>query len=320
MRILVTGGAGYIGSHIVRALEAAGHEPIALDDLSFGVSKRLGSVELVSFDLASPSAKASLIELFRSKNIEGVIHLAARKAVAESVARPEYYFQQNLDSVLNLLEAMKETNVLNLVFSSSAAVYGSPDVSLVAEDYLCQPINPYGQTKLIGEWMIANAEKAWGLKAVALRYFNVAGAGFDDLGDTSVANLIPIALKAIKEAKAIQVFGSDWPTRDGSCVRDYIHVADLADAHLAALNFLGTANREHLVFNVGTGSGSTVLEVIQALREVIGTDFKVDLVDRRPGDPAELAADVSRIKNTLNWQAKRNLHEIVESAYRASLN
>lgn len=316
----MTGGAGYIGSHIVRALDAAGHEPIALDDLSFGVSKRLGSVELVSFDLASPSAKASLVELFRSKNIEGVIHLAARKAVAESVARPEYYFQQNLDSVLNLLEAMKETNVLNLVFSSSAAVYGSPDVSLVAEDYLCQPINPYGQTKLIGEWMIANAQKAWGLRAVALRYFNVAGAGFDDLGDTSVANLIPIALKAIKEAKPIQVFGSDWPTRDGSCVRDYIHVADLADAHLAALTYLGTSSREHLVFNVGTGSGSTVLEVIQALREVIGTDFKVDLVDRRPGDPAELAADVSRMKNTLNWRAKRNLHEIVESAYRASLN
>jgi UDP-glucose 4-epimerase len=320
MRILVTGGAGYIGSHIVRALEADGHQPITLDDLSFGIPERIGSGELVSFDLASPNAKDKLVELFSDKNIEGVIHLAARKAVGESVARPEYYFQQNLDSVINLLEAVHETKVMSLVFSSSAAVYGSPDVSLVSEDYLCQPINPYGQTKLIGEWMIANAQKAWGLKAVALRYFNVSGAGFDDLGDTSVANLIPIALKAIREDKPIQVFGSDWPTKDGSCVRDYIHVADLADAHIAALDYLGTENREHLVFNVGTGQGSTVLEVIAALKDVIKTDFKVELVDRRAGDPAELAADVSRIKNTLNWQAKRNLHEIVESAYRASLN
>ena len=320
MRILVTGGAGYIGSHVVRALASSGHTPIALDDMSFGQADRLGEVELVSFDLASPEAKAKLIDLFQDKNIEAVIHLAARKSVDESVANPEYYYQQNLDSVINLLEAMREAKVTNLVFSSSAAVYGSPDVALVAENYSCQPINPYGETKLIGEWMIASAQRAWGLKAVALRYFNVAGAGFSDLGDSSVANLIPIAINAIKANKAIQVFGSDWPTIDGSCVRDYIHVADLADAHIAALNYLGEKERDHLVFNVGTGKGSSVLEVIQALREVVKTDFKVDLVDRRAGDPPALAADVSRIYETLHWQAKNGLLEIVESAYKASLN
>ncbi len=316
----MTGGAGYIGAHVVRALEASGHVAIALDDLTAGLSERLGQTELVSFDLASPGAKDQLIETFRTKNIEAVIHLAARKAVGESVLRPEFYYQQNLNSVINLLEAMHEANVLKLVFSSSAAVYGSPELSLVPEDYNCKPINPYGETKLIGEWMISNAQRAWGLRAVALRYFNVAGAGFDDLGDTSVANLIPIALKAIREDKPIEVFGSDWPTKDGSCIRDYIHVADLADAHIRALEYLNEENREHLVFNVGSGQGSSVLEVIQALRDVIQKDFKVNLVARRAGDPAELAADVSRINSTLNWQAKHDLLSIVESAYRASLN
>lgn len=316
----MTGGAGYIGSHVVRALEASGHQAVALDDLSFGVKTRLGNTELVSFDLASPEAKDILVKYFLEQKIEAVIHLAARKAVAESVQRPEYYFQQNLNSVTNLLEAMHEAKVQKLVFSSSAAVYGAPDVSLVSEDYLCQPINPYGQTKLIGEWMIANASKAWGLRAVALRYFNVAGSGFSDLGDTSVANLIPIAMKAIREGRPIEVFGSDWPTKDGSCIRDYIHVSDLADAHLVALDYLNNDEREHMVFNVGTGKGSSVLEVIQALRDVIQKDFEVNLVDRRPGDPAELAADVSRIKSVLNWEAKHDLHSIVESAYQASLN
>lgn len=320
MKILVTGGAGYIGSHVVRALKSAGFTPIALDDMTFGVSQRLGDTELVQIDLAAPGADIELVKIFKEKEISGVIHLAARKAVAESVARPEYYYQQNIGTVLNLLSAMHEAKVMNLVFSSSAATYGAPELASVNEDYPCKPINPYGETKLIGEWMIANAEKAWGLKAVALRYFNVAGAGFDDLGDTSVANLIPIALNAIKADKPVQVFGTDWPTPDGSCVRDYIHVSDLSDAHVRALNYLSSENRKHLVFNVGTGKGSSVLEVIQALKDVLGTDFKVELTDRRAGDPAALTADVSRIKSELGWQAKHDLHDIVASAYKASLN
>jgi UDP-glucose 4-epimerase len=320
MKILVTGGAGYIGSHVIRQLIAAGHEPVAVDDLTSGQRSRVGETPLVELDLASPEATAQLIGTFQTHAIEAVIHLAARKAVGESVERPEYYFQQNINSVTNLLLAMRESKVMKIVFSSSAATYGSPDVDQVNEDYLARPINPYGETKLIGEWMMADAAKAWGLKAVSLRYFNVAGAGFDDLADTGTANLIPIAFNAIKSKKPIQVFGTDWPTKDGSCVRDYIHVLDLADAHIASLDYLDEENREHSIFNVGTGTGSSVLEVIEAIKEVLGTDFAVELVARRAGDPAELSADVSRIYETLGWQSKQTLKDIVSSHYKASLN
>lgn len=318
MKILVTGGAGYIGSHVIRQLIAAGHEPIALDDLSSGIEKRLGDTPLVQLDLASPEATSVLVETFKTHGISGVIHLAAKKAVGESVEQPEFYYQQNINSVTNLLSAMRQAQVMNMVFSSSAATYGSPDVDLVNEDYLARPINPYGETKLIGEWMMANAARAWGLKVVSLRYFNVAGAGFDDLADTAVANLIPIAFNAIKNNQPIQVFGTDWPTKDGSCVRDYIHVLDLAYAHISALEYLDRDVREHAIFNVGTGEGSSVLEVIDAIRAVIGHDFAVDLVARRAGDPAALSADVSRINEALGWVAKQNLADIVSSHYKAS--
>jgi len=320
MKILVTGGAGYIGSHVIRQLIAAGHEPIALDDLSTGIRERLGQTPLIELDLASPGATAVLVEAFKSHGVSGVIHLAAKKAVGESVERPEYYYEQNINSVTNLLSAMREAKVMNMVFSSSAATYGSPDEDQVNEDYLARPINPYGETKLIGEWMMANAAKAWGLKIVSLRYFNVAGAGFDDLADTAVANLIPIAFNAIKNNQPIQVFGTDWPTKDGSCIRDYIHVLDLADAHITALDYLDRDVREHSIFNVGTGTGSSVLEVIEAIRQVIKHDFAVDLVDSRPGDPAALSADVSRINETLGWVAKQTLADIVSSHYRATSN
>ena len=320
MKILVTGGAGYIGSHVIRQLVAAGHEPIALDDMTNGVASRLGETPLVKLDLAAADAQGKLLEAFKTYSIDGVIHLAARKAVGESVERPEYYYQQNINSVTNLLLAMREAKVMNMVFSSSAATYGSPDVDLVNEDYLARPINPYGETKLVGEWMMAGAAKAWGLKVVSLRYFNVAGAGFDDLADTSVANLIPIAFNAIKNNQAIQVFGTNWPTPDGSCVRDYIHVLDLADAHIAALDYLDQEVREHSIFNVGTGTGSSVLEVITAIEKVLGKEVAVDLVDRRAGDPASLSADVSRINEVLGWKAKQSLADIVSSHYRASSN
>jgi len=318
MKILVTGGAGYIGSHVVRALVAQGHQAVALDDLSNGKQSRLRDTPLIQVDLASKEATSVLVKTFKDHSIDGVIHLAARKSVGESVANPEYYYQQNLNSVTNLLVAMREAKVMNMVFSSSAATYGSPEVAQVAEDYNCQPINPYGETKLIGEWMMNAASKAWGLKTVSLRYFNVAGAGFDDLADTGVANLIPIAFNAIANEEPIQVFGSDWPTEDGSCVRDYIHVSDLADAHLAALDYLTKEDREYSVFNVGTGTGSSVLAVIDTIHKVIGKDFAVDLVDRRPGDPAALSADVSRIERILGWKAKYTLHDIVKSHYAAT--
>jgi UDP-glucose 4-epimerase len=213
---------------------------------------------------------------------------------------------------------MREAGVKKLVFSSSAATYGMPNVGEVSEDYVCQPINPYGETKLVGEWMVDAAAAAWGLRGVNLRYFNVAGAGWPDLADTAVANLVPIVFAAIRAGHSPVVFGDDYPTADGSCIRDYVHVQDLADAHLAAIDYLNTDAREFSTFNVGTGKGSSVFDVLAEIKIVSGIDFKIDVQPRRAGDPPSLAADVSRIKSALGWSAKHNLHDIVQSAWDAT--
>ncbi|WP_296648450.1 NAD-dependent epimerase/dehydratase family protein, partial [Rhodoluna sp.] len=218
----------------------------------------------------------------------------------------------------NLMGAMREAGVNKLVFSSSAATYGMPDVDAVSEDTPCKPINPYGETKLVGEWMVDAAAAAWGLRGVNLRYFNVAGAGWPELADTAVANLVPIVFAAIRAGNAPKVYGNDYATNDGSCVRDYVHVQDLASAHLAAIDYLNTDTRPHTTFNVGTGQGSSVFEVIEEIKKVSGIDFNEEIVERRAGDPPFLCADVSRIKNVLGWSAKHNLHDIVESAWAAT--
>ena len=317
MSILVTGGAGYIGSHVVRLLQNQGAETIVVDDFSSGIDQRIGESKLVHLNLASPQAEAALVDAIREYQVDSVIHLAARKQVGESVEKPEMYFEQNIGGMANLLSAMRQTRVTKLVFSSSAATYGMPDVDLVSEDLHCEPINPYGQTKLIGEWMTANASRAWGLRAANLRYFNVAGAGWPDLADTAVMNLVPIVFAALKAGQNPKVFGTDYPTPDGSCVRDYVHVLDLAEAHIAALDYLDQDERQHSTFNVGTGVGSSVLEVLEEIRTVSGIDFEIDFASRRAGDPPRLCADVSRIAETIGWTAKRNLHDIIESAWHA---
>ena len=317
MTVLVTGGAGYIGSHVVRLLQESGRKVVVIDNLSSGVQQRIGSAELVALDLADQDAPARLADLMRSHRVESVIHFAARKQVGESVLKPEWYFEQNIGGMAHLLQAMQQTGVEKLVFSSSAATYGIPAVDYVDEDYNCQPINPYGQTKLIGEWMVANAAKAWGLRGANLRYFNVAGAGWPDLADTAVMNLVPIVFAALRDGKAPIVFGDDYPTADGSCVRDYVHVLDLAHAHIAALDYLNRDERIHATFNVGSGSGSSVFEVLAEIKKVSGIDFAIDVQSRRAGDPPYLCADVARIKNELGWVAKHDLHDIIQSAWDA---
>lgn len=317
MSVLVTGGAGYIGSHVARLLTESGTEVIVVDDLSTGIESRVSGLTSYRIDLAESSAVAALEELMNKHKVDSVIHLAALKQVGASVENPEEYFNKNLGGQANLLLAMRSAGVKKLVFSSSAAAYGMPDVDLVSEDETASPINPYGQTKLIGEWMAANAETSWGLAHVNLRYFNVAGAGWDDLADTQVLNLIPIFFEALNKKNKPKVYGADYETADGSCIRDYVHVLDLAQAHIQALDYLEKEKREFNTFNVGTGTGSSVLEVIHQIQKSCGIDFEYEIVARRAGDPARLVADSSRIEKTMGWKAKNSLVEIVDSAWKA---
>lgn len=316
MKLLVTGGAGYIGSHVVRSAEQNGHECVVIDNLSTGVSSRI-SCPLVQLDLAAPNAVTELSELMKEHRFDAVIHLAARKQVGESVQIPETYYLDNLGGLANLLLAMKANDVKKLVFSSSAATYGMPDVDKVDEDYPGRPINPYGETKLIGEWMVKNA-KVWGLRGVNLRYFNVAGCGPKELADTAALNLIPIAINALKAGKAPIVFGTDYPTPDGSCIRDYVHVQDLAEAHVAAVDYLERDDRPFDTFNVGTGEGASVIEVLEQLKISSGINFEYQISDRRAGDPPRLVAKVERIQEVLGFKAQHGLEAIVSSAWAAS--
>ena len=316
MKLLVTGGAGYIGAHVVRLAEQAGHEVVVVDNFSTGLSHRVQS-EVVNLQLASPGAQSTLSALMRKHRFDAVIHLAARKQVGESVEIPEQYFLDNLGGLGNLLIAMRENGIQKLVFSSSAATYGIPDVDKVNEDYPCKPINPYGETKLIGEWMVSNAA-VWGLRGVNLRYFNVAGCEFPDLADTAELNLIPIAIGQLQRGDSPIVFGDDYPTPDGSCIRDYVHVGDLARAHLMAVDYLENDDREFSTFNVGTGSGSSVLEVLASLKKASGLDFTPEIKPRRAGDPPSLVADITRIQEVLGFKAHHGIQEIVQSAWDAT--
>lgn len=315
MAVLVTGGAGYIGAHVVRLLVADGHQVVVVDDLSTGTADRVGDVPLVQVDLADPAARPVVTAVLREHQVDEVFHFAARKRVPESVERPTWYAQQNVGGLANLLDAMHDADVGRIVFSSTAAVYGSPHGPRVSETDLTEPINPYGWTKLAGEWLVRDAAAAWGLRGVALRYFNVAGAGWPDLGDLAVANLVTMVLERLSRGEAPVVFGTDYPTPDGTCIRDFVHVMDLAEAHLAALAALDA--QAWSVLNVGTGTGASVLEVVRGLQRVVGTDDEMSWADRRAGDPAVVVADPAAIDQSLGWRARRTLDDILADAWDA---
>jgi UDP-glucose 4-epimerase len=315
MTWLVTGGAGYIGAHVVRALSGAGQDVVVVDDLSTGDASRLP--EGTPFVHGSVLDKPGLDAAMREHGVRGVVHIAAKKQVGESVAQPLVYWRENVDGLLTLLESCRDAGVDRFVFSSSAAVYGMPDVRTVTEDTPCRPMSPYGETKLAGEWLIRAAAEAHGLRAVLLRYFNVAGAETPELSDAGVFNLIPMVFERLQEGLPPRVFGADYPTDDGTCVRDFVHVADIAHAHLLAAEALadGALTEAAPTYNIGRGEGSSVLEVIRTVGEVTGLDVTPEIVARRPGDPPRVVASADRLERELGFVSRHDLREMVHSAW-----
>lgn len=317
--ILVTGGAGYIGSHTVRLLNAEGYRVVVLDNLVFGHRDAIldEGVELVVGDVGD---KQLLRDLFEKHQFVGVVHFAAFTYVGESVSDPLKYYRNNTAEPLTLLEVMQEFECKSMVFSSTAATYGEPERLPLTEDHPRNPVNPYGRSKLMVEWILQDCDKAWGLKSAALRYFNASGCSSDGLigeDHDPESHLIPLVLMAIQgEIPKLTVFGTDYNTPDGTCVRDYIHVEDLASAHLAALRRLIDGG-DSLQCNLGTGVGISVKEIIEMAEEVTGKKVPVVYGDRRAGDPAQLLADPSLAKELLGWEATRKeVRPMIETAWK----
>ncbi|MCZ4606431.1 UDP-glucose 4-epimerase GalE [Streptomyces chartreusis] len=313
MSWLITGGAGYIGAHVVRAMTEAGERAVVYDDLSTGIADRVpDSVPLV---VGSTLDRERVARAIAAHRITGVVHLAAKKQVGESVDLPLLYYRENVEGLRVLLEAVTAADVRSFVFSSSAAVYGMPDVDLVTEETPCAPMSPYGETKLAGEWLVRATGKATGLATASLRYFNVAGAAAPELADTGVFNLVPMVFEKLTENAPPRIFGDDYPTPDGTCIRDYIHVVDLAEAHVAAARALQDSPGHDLTLNIGRGEGVSVREMIDSINAVTGYDRPPTVTPRRPGDPARVVASADRIATELDWKAKHDVQDMIASAW-----
>ena len=315
MSWLVTGGAGYIGSHVVRAFAETGLEVVVVDDLSSGHR------DFVSPDVPLVAGSVVDTELMtrtmREHRVEGVVHLAGFKYAGVSVQRPLHTYTQNVTGTVSLLEAMAATDVGAIVFSSSAATFGTPDVDLVTEETPTRPESPYGESKLVGEWVIRDQARATGLRHTSLRYFNVVGSGSDDLYDTSPHNLFPIVFEKLLAGETPRINGTDFDTPDGTCVRDYVHVADLARSHVVAAQRLAAGEELLPVYNLGSGAGSSVAEIMTAIRTVTGIDFTPEKGPRRPGDPARIVATGEAASRDLGWEMRHSLEDMVRSAWQA---
>jgi UDP-glucose-4-epimerase GalE len=315
MTILVTGGAGYIGSHTVRLLRERGRDVVVVDTMEFGHAEALGNTPLIRADIADRRAIAEVVKNF---DVDSVMHFAAYKAAGESMERPGRYFYNNIFGSTALLETLAQLGVLRMIFSSSCAIYGTPDVLPVSEESAIRPESPYGESKAIVEQIMSWYDRCLGLRSVSLRYFNAAGAWLDgSIGEdwTVALNLVPLIMKtALARQGGLQVFGTDYPTPDGTAIRDYVHVIDLAEAHLRALELLENDGQSTAV-NLGTGVGSSVFEVLASAEKAIGRPVPYELAPRRPGDPVALYSDGERAYRLLGWSPHYGLDEIVSSAW-----
>lgn len=316
MTWLVTGGAGYIGSHVVKALADAGLATVVVDDLSSGFREFVPAD--VPFVEGTILDRELLVRTMSEHGVTGVIHVAGYKYAGVSVQRPLHTYEQNVTGTAVLLAAMAETGVDRIVFSSSAAVYGTPPTELVTEDTPKDPQSPYGESKLVGEWLLRDQGIAAGLRHTSLRYFNVVGSGSPELYDTSPHNLFPLVFAALKAGKTPRINGDDYPTPDGTNVRDYVHVADLATSHVAAALRLDAGEPLEPAYNLGSGDGSSVGEIMATVADVTGIDFTPEIAPRRPGDPARIVAAGELAARDLDWRMRHTLREMVSSAWEAT--
>jgi UDP-glucose-4-epimerase GalE len=317
MKVLVTGGAGYVGSHTVRTLKARGHDPLVFDNLSRGHREAVLEADLVEGDLLNPQ---DLEDAFAGRGIEAVLHFAALAYVGESVEKPDLYYRNNIGGTLNLLEAMRRHGVEKLIFSSTCATYGDSSTPCLSEDHPQRPVNPYGRSKLLIEWVLRDYDAAFGMRSVALRYFNASGCSLDGrIGEDHdpETHLIPRVLLAARgKIPHVTILGTDWNTPDGTCIRDYVHVEDLAEAHVLALEYLAGGGPS-TNWNLGTGKGYSVRDIVTGAERITGRRVPVLEGPRRPGDPAVLKSGIEKVSRELGWRPRRSdLDTIIGSAWR----